>query len=75
MVITTEEAKYEQKSGKKEKELDNGIEIQAFVIQTNIEHWIQLYGYYLSNNNFRSLTITQRDILKKYTDGKISLTV
>lgn len=73
MVITTEEAIYEQKSGKKEKEIDNGIEMQAFVIKTNFEHWMQLQGYYLSNNNLRSLTITQRDILKKYTDGKLSL--
>ncbi|MFP5108132.1 AIPR family protein [Neobacillus sp. C211] len=73
MVITTEEAKYEQKTGKKQKELDNGIEIQAFVIQTNFENWIQLFGYYKSNNNFRSLTITQRDILMKYIDGKLSL--
>ncbi|MDR7237559.1 AIPR family protein [Neobacillus drentensis] len=73
MVITTEEAKYEQKSGKKEKELDNGIEIQAFVIQTNFEHWIQLFGYYQSNNNLRSLTITQRDILMRYINGKLSL--
>jgi hypothetical protein len=73
MVITTEEAKYEQKSGKKEKALDSGIEIQAFVINTNFENWLQLQGYYLSNNNMRSLTITQRDILKKYTDGKLSL--
>lgn len=67
-----EEVKYEQKTEKQQKELDNGIEIQTFVIQTNIEVWIQLYGYYMSNNNFRSLTITQRDILKKYADGKIS---
>ncbi|WP_066250536.1 AIPR family protein [Neobacillus drentensis] len=73
MVITTEEAKYEQKSGKREKELDNGIEIQAFVIQTNFEHWIQLFGYYQSNNNLRSLTITQRDILMRYINGKLSL--
>ncbi|MEH7126209.1 AIPR family protein [Bacillus sp. JJ1773] len=73
IVITTEEAKYEQKSDKKQKELDNGIEIQAFVVQTELELWIQLLGYFMSNNNFRSLTITQRDILKKYTDGKIPL--
>lgn len=73
LVITKEEEKFEQKSGKKEKELDSGIEIQAFVIRTNFEHWVQLQGYYLSNNNIRSLTITQRDILKKYTEGKIPL--
>lgn len=73
LVVTTEEAKYEQKSGKKQKELENGIEIQMFVVQTDFETWVQLFGYYMSNNNFRSLTITQRDILKKYTDGKIPL--
>lgn len=71
LVITNDEAKYEQKSGKKEKDLDSGIEIQAFVIQTKFEHWVQLQGYYLSN--IRSLTITQRDILKKYTEGRIPL--
>ncbi|RTR34102.1 abortive phage infection protein [Robertmurraya yapensis] len=69
MVITTEEAKYEQKSGKKEKELDNGIEIQTFVIKTNFEHWAHLQGYYLNNNS--SLSITQRDILRKYAEGRI----
>ncbi|MDD1515787.1 AIPR family protein [Priestia megaterium] len=63
-----EEVRYEKKSDKQKKELDNGIEIQAFVIQTNIEVWIQLYGYY---SNFRSLSLTQRDILKKYADGRI----
>ncbi|MRH41586.1 abortive phage infection protein [Aquibacillus halophilus] len=73
MLITTEEARYEQKSEKKQKELDNGIEIQAFVVQTNFEHWIQLYSYYINSNGIRSLTITQRDILKKYTDGRIGL--
>jgi hypothetical protein len=73
MLITTEEAKYEEKSGKREKELDTGIEIQSFVVKTNFENWIQLYSYYMSNHNFRSLTITQRDILKKYTEGRIGL--
>ncbi|WNB90933.1 AIPR family protein [Bacillus sp. NEB1478] len=67
-----EDVQYEQKSEKQQKELDNGIEIQAFVIQTNIEEWIQLYGYYMTNNNYKSLTITQRDILKKYSEGRIS---
>lgn len=73
LVITTEDAKYEQRSGKKKKELDNGIEIQAFVIQTNFEDWVQLYGYYSNNNIYKSLTITQRDILKRFIDGKLSL--
>jgi hypothetical protein len=73
ILITTEEAKYEEKSGKREKELDTGIEIQSFVVKTNFENWIQLYSYYMSNHNFRSLTITQRDILKKYTEGRIGL--
>ncbi|WP_160725134.1 AIPR family protein [Bacillus sp. USDA818B3_A] len=73
LVITTEEAKYEQKSGKKQKELDNGIEIQAFVIQSSFELWVQLFGYYTSNNIYKTLTITQRDILKRYIDGKLSL--
>lgn len=68
-----EEVKHEQKSEKQLKELDNGIEIQAFVIQTSIEKWIQLYRYYWNSDSLRCLTITQRDILKKYTDGKIPL--
>ncbi|PHB24248.1 AIPR family protein [Bacillus toyonensis] len=73
MVLTTEETKYEQKLERKQKNLDNGIEIQAFVIQTNFESWNQLFGYYMSSDNLRSLTITQRDILRKYAEGKLSL--
>ncbi|OCA86012.1 abortive phage infection protein [Bacillus sp. FJAT-27225] len=71
MVITTEEAKVEQRTEKKQKQLDNGIEIQMFVIQSDFEMWIQLFGYYMSNNNFRSLSTTQIDILRKFTEGKI----
>ncbi|WP_226672096.1 AIPR family protein [Rossellomorea aquimaris] len=73
LLITTEEARYEEKSGKREKELDTGIEIQSFVVKTDFEKWIHLYSYYMSNHNFRSLTITQRDILAKYTEGRIGL--
>ncbi|VXC02662.1 Abortive phage infection protein [Bacillus mycoides] len=73
MVLTTEETKYEQKLERKQKNLDNGIEIQAFVIQTNFEYWIQLFSYYMSSDNLRSLTITQRDILRKYAEGKLTL--
>ncbi|WP_442637274.1 AIPR family protein [Rossellomorea marisflavi] len=70
LLITTEEAKYEEKSGIKEKALDTGIEIQSFIVKTNFEVWIQLYSYYSSN---RTLTITQRDILRKYSEGRIGL--
>ncbi|CAM4047754.1 abortive phage infection protein [Bacillus luti] len=73
MVLTTEETKYEQKLERKQKNLDNGIEIQTFVVQTNFEYWIQLFGYYMSSDNLRSLTITQRDILRKYVEGKLPL--
>ncbi|MGH0566707.1 AIPR family protein [Bacillus cereus] len=73
LLMTIEEAKSEQKSGKKRKDLDSGIEIQTFVIQTNLEYWNQLFGYYISSDNFRSLSITQRDILKKYVEGKLTL--
>ncbi|MCC2385646.1 AIPR family protein [Bacillus cereus] len=73
MVLTTEETKYEQKLERKQKNLDNGIEIQAFVIQTNFEYWNQLFGYYMNSDNLRSLTITQRDILRKYAEGKLPL--
>ncbi|KMK95064.1 AIPR family protein [Rossellomorea marisflavi] len=70
LLITSEEAKYEEKSSIKEKALDTGIEIQSFIVSTNFEAWIQLYSYYLNN---RTLTITQRDILRKYSEGRIGL--
>ncbi|MBU9714110.1 AIPR family protein [Evansella tamaricis] len=73
LVITKEEEKYENKSEKQQKVLDSGIEIQTFVVKTNFEHWIQLFSYYISTNSLGSLTIAQRDILKKYTEGKIPL--
>ncbi|KGP73722.1 AIPR family protein [Pontibacillus yanchengensis] len=68
-----EEVKYERKEEKQQKELDNGIEIQAFVVQTNIEHWIQLHDYYMSKSNIKSLSMTQRDILRKYSEGVLSI--
>lgn len=73
LFIQKEEVLYEEKHVKQQKELDTGIEIQAFVIKTSIEEWIQLYGYYMNNDNFRSLSMTQRDILRKYTEGILSL--
>ncbi|WP_042149704.1 AIPR family protein [Paucisalibacillus sp. EB02] len=71
LLKSKEEAKFEEKIDKENKKLDTGIEMQSFVVKTNIEDWIQLYGYYMSEGNIRSLTITQRDILKKYSEGKI----
>ncbi|WP_461611214.1 AIPR family protein [Cytobacillus kochii] len=73
LVVTTEEVKYEQKSKIKEKKLETGIEIQMFVVNTTLDIWVQLFGYFVDTNSFSKLTITQRDILKKYTEGKLPL--
>lgn len=72
LLISNEEVKFEKKLDNQQKKLDNGIEIQAFVVQTTIEKWNELYGYFLENRNIRSLSITQRDILRKYAEGIIA---
>lgn len=73
LIKTEQEIQYIQREEREIKKVDKGIEAQTFVYMTNFESWVALFAYYSRGENKRDLSITQRDILMKYTEGKISL--
>jgi hypothetical protein len=60
--------KYKKKIAKKEKKLDNGIEIQTFVIKLEREKWLKLLEYYKKDIYITSMEL---DILSKYCSGAL----
>lgn len=72
LINTKQENQYVQREEREIKKVDKGIENQTFVFSTNIENWMALFAYYNRPENRRDLSITQRDILMKYTEGKIT---
>ncbi len=69
-LIEKEEEQYIKKSSKKIKKLDNGIEIQAFVIKLARKNWIILQEYYEKDTDISPMKL---DILKKYCAGNLLL--
>ncbi|WP_048746387.1 AIPR family protein [Paenibacillus sp. P22] len=71
LLIDNEEKVVIKREDKKEKRIDNGIEMQGFVVNLPMEVWRKLLSYY--NINFKSMGIsfTQLDILKKMADGAL----
>lgn len=70
LLVDNEEKIYETKSDRKEKELDNGIEIQTFVITQKQILWKELNEYFSNDEN---ISIMQKDILNKYAQGILKL--
>lgn len=73
LINTQLETQYIQREEREIKRVDKGIEFQSFVVTTNFESWQDLFTYYNRPENRKDLSITQRDILLKFTEGKISL--
>ncbi|MEK4228190.1 AIPR family protein [Solibacillus sp. FSL H8-0538] len=72
LVNTKQETQYVQREERETKKVDKGIELQTFVVTMNFENWMDLFAYYSRPENRRDLSVTQRDILMKYTEGKIA---
>lgn len=73
LVNTKQETQYIQREEREIKKIDKGIALQTFVVTTNFEVWMDLFSYYSRSENKKDLSITQRDILLKYTEGKLML--
>nr|WP_255264004.1 AIPR family protein [Peribacillus butanolivorans] len=73
LLKTEREQQYVHKEERELKKIDKGIEAQKFIFETAFEKWISLYAYYCRQENLRDLTITQRDILRKFTNGQLSV--
>jgi len=71
LLIDKEEKQSIKKEDKVLKKLDTGIEIQTFVaVESPKEHWEKLTSYF---NDHDTVTQMQKDILKKFTTGVLSL--
>ncbi|KML03177.1 AIPR family protein [Rossellomorea marisflavi] len=72
LTISKQELQSINKEQREIKKIDVGIEAQTFVVTTHLEVWVELLSYYSKIENYRDISITQRDILKKYIEGKLN---
>ena len=70
LLINSEDNLYVEKSAKSEKRLDNGIEIQTFVISQKSTVWRELVIYFTPDSGVSQM---QLDILSKYANGSLKL--
>lgn len=57
---------------KKLKRIDNGIEIQKLIYETNCETWKVLHNHYQRHINEVRFSATQMDILNKIANGRLT---
>lgn len=65
LLIDKDEQKLNKREDKKNKKLDNSIEMQMFVVNTDIEVWKNLYEHYKKYESTSNISRTQLDILEK----------
>ncbi len=73
LLIDKVEQKYIKRDDKKNKKIDMGIDTQIKVVKTNILTWKKLFEYYSKYEKEHSLSSMQIDILKKMSNGRITL--
>lgn len=71
MLVDVTEEKYTKRSDKISKKLDNGIEMQTFVVMQQSNVWIVLNDYFKRPENRAGVTATQLDILDKMAKGRL----
>ena len=64
---------YTKKEDKKTKQLESGIEMQMFAVNTEREVWRRLFEYYQKQGKTSAVSSTQLDILNKMSAGFLSL--
>ena len=67
-----DDKKYEVKSEKAEKILENSIQMETFVYETPNSTWKQIYDYFMRNGQGSGVSGTQMDILRKKSNGSIA---
>jgi len=73
LLLDSEEAKYNKREEKQEKRLVKDLEMQTFVLKTDLDSWKKLYNYYKKDEFELRISPMQLDILSKYSIGHISL--
>ncbi|MDA8229574.1 MAG: AIPR family protein [Desulfitobacterium hafniense] len=71
LLVDKEEQKFHKREDRKDKKLDNSIEIQMFVVKTDSRIWGHLYEYYKKYEATSNISGTQLDILEKMAKGKL----
>ncbi len=72
LLINKEDQKYNKREDKRDKKLDSSIEIQIFVVNTEVGVWRNLFEYYKKYKTTMSITHTQLDILEKMSIGYLN---
>lgn len=65
LLIDKDVEKINKREGRKDKKIDNGIEMQIFVVNTDDEIWQALYKHYKKYETTSKISRTQLDILEK----------
>lgn len=71
ILTSKEEEKYIKKEARKDKKLDNSIEIQSFVIR--FKNWNKILEYYSKDEIKSQISLKEFDILSKYVNHDINL--
>ena len=73
LLINKEKQKYNLREDKKNKIIDNSIEIQSFVVNTHEKTWKKIFQYFNEHKEISRLSAMQMDILKKKAMGKLAI--
>jgi hypothetical protein len=73
LLIDTEQQKYNKRQDKKDKKIDNLIEMQMFAVNTDNEIWKRIFEYYKEHKSTSRLSPMQMDILRKKSFGILAV--
>lgn len=72
-IIDREQQKYDKRKDKKDKRIDNRIETQMFVVNTDNGTWERIFEYYKKHKSTSLLSPMQMDILRKKASGILTV--
>jgi hypothetical protein len=73
LLLDKEQQKYNKRKEKKEKKIDNFIEMQMFAVNTDNEIWKRIFEYYKKHESTSRLSPMQMDILRKKSLGVLTV--
>lgn len=71
LLVDKEEIEYIKAQDRRNKKIENGIEIQILVNEIGKENWEKIYKYYSKYQNTTKISSLQLDILRKMHLGKL----
>lgn len=71
--VDKQEVKYQKAEEQKDKLVETGIQMQAFVIGKDLEVWKKIHQHYEKYGVGSGISIMQMDILSKMSSGRLRL--